>query len=263
MRGHGEETIHYGLPPSVTQTALVGYRSVGIGLFGAAMRWAGMPLEKIALYMNSSQVTGKNPFAQAVRLTFAEGVLSPYRVVGPASLTAWFMQYSVMGVAFQFFDQALSNVFNVRPMYYGKELMSPPDPPMGDDASTMYNIKASVKTVLSPVLAAHLESFVSNRAEAQRFFGPTEFAALEKQYTIGRNPLVRAAGPVCSVLLKSVVDSHVVAVSGIWCQCGSERDYVSNEFLAYTSNLQTIFSTRTQEQEYSILVRIVTQYIHW
>ena len=60
------------------------------------MRFVGMPLEKIALYMNSSQVSGQGQFQQAIRLTFVEGALAPYRVVGPSSLTAWFMQYSVM-----------------------------------------------------------------------------------------------------------------------------------------------------------------------
>jgi hypothetical protein len=127
--------------------------------------------------------------------------LSPYRVVGPASLTAWFMQYSVMGVAFQFFDQVLSSVLEVRPMYYGKELMDPPEPVTAGDeqSSALYQSKAAVKTVLSPLLSATLESFVSNRAEAQRFFGPVPFAALEKraqQISKGWIPLVRAAGPV-------------------------------------------------------------------
>jgi hypothetical protein len=85
-----------GLPWKVAQPTLVVYRSTGIGVFGALMRFAGMPLEKIALFMNSSQVSGKGSFQQAIQLTFAEGPLAPYRVVGPSSLTAWFMQYSVM-----------------------------------------------------------------------------------------------------------------------------------------------------------------------
>lgn len=89
-----------GLPQSMAQPSMVTYRSVGIGIFGATMRLIGMPLEKIALFMNSSQVAGKGQFAQAVKLTFQEGYLAPYRVVGKASMTAWFLQYSVMGVAF-------------------------------------------------------------------------------------------------------------------------------------------------------------------
>ena len=93
-----------GLPWAVADPALVTYRSVGIGLFGVLMRFAGMPLEKIALFMNSSQVSGKGQFRQAIRLTFREGALAPYKVVGGASLTAWFLQYSVMGFAFQLVD---------------------------------------------------------------------------------------------------------------------------------------------------------------
>lgn len=180
-----------GLPTSVANPSLVGYRSVGIGLFGAGMRWAGMPLEKIALFMNSSQVSGKGQFQQAIKLTFREGYLAPYRVVGPASLTAWFMQYSVMGVAFQFFDQLLSNLLDVRPMYYGRELMEPPV----DTSHEPFDVQAkqTFKTILSPIMAACLESYVSNRAEVQRYFGPKEFAKLETQlaYPSWR----RAAGP--------------------------------------------------------------------
>ena len=37
-----ELAAELGLPMSVVQPALVGYRSVGIGLFGAVMRWGGM-----------------------------------------------------------------------------------------------------------------------------------------------------------------------------------------------------------------------------
>lgn len=89
---------------------LVAYRSIGLGTFGAVMRFAGMPLEKIALFMNSSQVTGKNQFAQGIKLTFKEGALAPYKVVGPASLVAWFMQYSgmlcmLMFLSFQIVDK--------------------------------------------------------------------------------------------------------------------------------------------------------------
>jgi hypothetical protein len=85
-----------GLPYSVAEPALVTYRSVGIGIFGVVMRFSGMPLEKIALYMNSSQVSGRGQLQQAMKLTFRDGLLAPYRVVGSASLVAWFFQYSVM-----------------------------------------------------------------------------------------------------------------------------------------------------------------------
>lgn len=187
----------YGLPSSIIQPTLVGYRSVGIGVFGAVMRYAGMPLEKIALYMNSSQVSGKNQLRQAIQLTFKEGMLAPYKVVGPASITAWFMQYSVMGVAFQFFDQTLSNAMHVRPMYYGKELMEPPSDNDHPDDSMAYQLRFGIKTVLSPIFAACLESSVSNRAEVQRFFGPQKFALIEQKLAMrsGYNAIVKAAGP--------------------------------------------------------------------
>ena len=96
-RGTDLEAEATDLPLSVVEPILVTYRSAGIGAFGVVMRFAGMPLEKIALYMNSSQVSGRNQFAKATRLTFSEGMIAPYRVVGPASILAWFLQYSVMG----------------------------------------------------------------------------------------------------------------------------------------------------------------------
>jgi hypothetical protein len=190
-----ENAAIVGIPMNVAQPTLVAYRSFGIGVFGAIMRFSGMPLEKIALFMNSSQVSGNNQFSQAIRLTFREGALSPYRVVGPASMTAWFLQYSVMGVAFQFVDQTLSQLLGVRPVYYGKELMDAPvstiDEPFSD------RVKFAVKTFLSPLLAASLESKVSNRAESQRYFGHAKFAAIEK--AMAPNLLVRVAGPAFGV----------------------------------------------------------------
>ncbi|KAL3767436.1 hypothetical protein ACHAW5_004829 [Stephanodiscus triporus] len=183
---------------------LVAYRSIGLGTFGAAMRFAGMPLEKIALFMNSSQVTGSNQFAQSIRLTFREGPLAPYRVVGPASLVAWFMAYSVMGMSFQFFDRVLSAGLGVDPVWYGREVMDPPttlppgargeDGEDGDDGdatgdTSSRRARTVAKTILAPVLAASLESVVANRAEVQRYFGPPRLAELEAR--LGWNPISR------------------------------------------------------------------------
>jgi hypothetical protein len=212
---------------AMVQPALVGYRSVGIGVFGATMRYIGMPLEKIALYINSSQVSvetttttttagSRRPpsqFQQAIHLTFREGMLAPYRVVGPASIMAWFLQYSVMGIAFQFFDQMLSNMLQVRPMYYGRELMEPPPTTVActsessssssSSSSASYYARETLKTIASPFLAACLESYVSNRAEVQRFFGgPQVYAQMERLYYCNQQQqqqivpaMVRYAGP--------------------------------------------------------------------
>jgi hypothetical protein len=179
-----------GLPLAVAEPTLVTYRSFGIGIFGVVMRFAGMPLEKVALFMNSSQVSGKGQFRQAFRLTFKDGALAPYKVVGPASLTAWFFQYSAMGFAFQFFDRGLSKMLIVKPVYYGHELMQPP---VEEDISLNYRLKSTFKTCLSPMLAAALETQVSNRAEVQRFFGREQFTAIERSLKL--NPLSKTAGP--------------------------------------------------------------------
>ena len=181
-----------GLPMAVVEPTLVTYRSVGIGCFGVVMRFSGMPLEKIALFMNSSQVSGPNPLTQSLRLTFADGALAPFRVVGPASLVAWFLQYSVMGFAFQFFDHSLSKMLNVKPVYYGHELMTPPDP-CDEKATASEWFKSSFARILSPALAATLESKVSNRAEVQRYYGPERMAKVESQ--LGWGAMRRAAGP--------------------------------------------------------------------
>lgn len=186
------------LSPEVESSILVAYRSVGLGSFGAGMRFAGMPLEKIALFMNSSQVTGSNQFAQAIKLTFREGPMTPYRVVGPASLAAWFMAYSVMGFAFQFFDRVLSKGFGVDPVWYGEELMDPPPSPNScqrqeGNVDASYQAKSITKILVAPFLAGSLESIVANRAEVQRYFGPAKFASIEAK--LGWNPIARLFAP--------------------------------------------------------------------
>lgn len=187
------------LSSELQDTILVAYRSLGLGTFGAIMRFAGMPLEKIALFMNSSQVTGKNQFAQSIKLTFEGGALAPFRVVGKASLVAWFMQYSVMGLAFMGFDQALSRVFGVAPVWYGDELMLPPPSSSQDGeennnrVDSTYQAKSAAKTILAPILAGSIESVVANRAEVQRYFGVSKFASIESK--LGWNPIARLCGP--------------------------------------------------------------------
>jgi hypothetical protein len=175
------------------EPALITYRSLGVGLFGVGARFLGMPLEKIALFMNSSQVTaGSGQFRQALQLTFRDGMLAPYRVVGSASLVAWFLQYSVMGAAFQTFDHSLSKLLSVKPVYYGHELMQPP-PKLEGNTSADYHLKSTFKTLLSPIMSAALETKVSNRAEVQRFFGKQKFAMIE--IGLKTTGLRRMAGP--------------------------------------------------------------------
>mmetsp|Transcript_17642 Transcript_17642/g.37453 ORF Transcript_17642/g.37453 Transcript_17642/m.37453 type:complete len:297 (-) Transcript_17642:524-1414(-) len=156
------------------------------------MRCAGMPLEKIALYMNSSQVSGKGQLAQSIRLTFKDGLLTPYRVVGPASLVAWFFQYSVMGFAFQFFDSTLSSLMGAQPVYYGPELMKPA--PKKSEAQPSSVVAANVvKTALAPLLSGSLESLVANRAEVERYYGRQQFKQIESNLNWGG--LAKFCGP--------------------------------------------------------------------
>mmetsp|Transcript_18524 Transcript_18524/g.26163 ORF Transcript_18524/g.26163 Transcript_18524/m.26163 type:complete len:383 (+) Transcript_18524:252-1400(+) len=194
-----------GVSHSAAESILVAYRSIGIGLFGVVMRYAGMPLEKIALFMNSSQVSGKGQFSQAARLTFKDGVLGPYKVVGPSSMVAWFLQYGIMGLAFQFVDQALSQAMGVKPVYYGSQLMEPPEETKEETFS--YKMKFATKTFIAPFFSAALESQVSNRAEVQRYFGLEKFTQVESRMAL--TPLARAAGPAfLPNAMRNVIMTH-------------------------------------------------------
>lgn len=188
------------LPESVESALAIAYRSTGLGLYGAIMRFAGMPLEKIALYMNSAQVSGKNQLRQAMYLTFqnektgARSFLKPYKVVGAASGVAWFLQYSVMGMVFQVCDTALSSALGVPVVPYGEALME--DPSKGEQSestSAVHSAKVASKILLAPVLAGTIESVVANRAEVQRYFGISKFAKMES--SLRWNPLSRLFGP--------------------------------------------------------------------
>jgi len=196
-----DNSYNESLPDSAQSTILVMYRSVGLGMYGALMRYAGMPLEKIALYMNSSQVSGENQLRQAIRLTFQDGqrqsFLAPYKVVGPASGVAWFLQYSVMGMVFQICDRALSSLLDVPVIPYGSQLMEDPandiDNSKTDEQSSSTALKQGLKIILAPTLAGTVESIVSNRAEVQRFYGISKFSQVES--SLKWNPVSRLCGP--------------------------------------------------------------------
>lgn len=203
------------LPESIETAILISYRSTGLGLYGASIRFIGMPLEKIALYMNSAQVSGKNQLRQAIELTFQEqgvagttnatrSMMAPFKVVGPASVFAWFLQYSVMGMVFQVCDQALSSAMNVPVMPYGNQLME--DPSLDDKITTTSSsssssgddgvstpIKMGTKILLAPFLSGILESAVANRAEVQRYYGINKFSSVEA--SLKWNTISRLCGP--------------------------------------------------------------------
>jgi len=61
-------------------------------VYAVVVRFVTMPLEKIAMIMNSSQVSGSGQLSQAYRLAFSNGPLTPFRTVGSASIVAWFFQ---------------------------------------------------------------------------------------------------------------------------------------------------------------------------
>lgn len=185
------------LPPSVESSFVVAYRSIGLGVYGAVMRYTGMPLEKIALFMNSAQVSGSNQFRQALNLTFQDGqkrsFLAPYKVVGPASGVAWFLQYSVMGMVFQICDNSLSSVLGIEPMPYGAQLMEDPSEDGKTSTDAVTTVKICTKLVLAPIFAGTIESAVSNRAEVQRYFGLKKFCRIEN--SLKWDPIRKYCGP--------------------------------------------------------------------
>lgn len=192
------------LPEPIESGLRMGYRSVGLGLFGATMRFIGMPLEKMALFMNSAQVSsGKGSLAQAVNLTFEKGIFTPYRVVSPTSGVAWFLQYSVMGMVFQSVDKALSHFMDVPLMPYGSELMKDPRHDIISSTASQQNmiesstlsdsLKMGTKIILAPILSGTIESVVANRAEVQRYYGIHKLSQLESQ--LQHNFIRRICGP--------------------------------------------------------------------
>jgi len=185
---------------------LVIYRSAGLGLWGASLRFAGMPLERIALISNSAQVTvtAGNQLQQAFKLAFRDGPLDPYRVVGRASIVAWLLQYSVMGFVFQACDGLLSQIMGAPRVPYGNQLMEPP--PRREAIGVSEQLKYVGKTTIAPIFAGVIESAVANRAEVQRYYGIEAFAKIERQ--LGANPFARACGPAfCANATRNIIMS--------------------------------------------------------
>jgi hypothetical protein len=210
------------LDPSLLVPAQMTYRSTGLGFYAIAVRSCTMPLEKLAMIMNSAQVSGDGQVRQALSIVFKDGPATPFRTVGPASVTAWFFQYSVMGFIFQLCDRSLSNALSVEPVAYGEQLMERPPPQpatvaVSDHAKSAFKVVLETltptpaptptptptpapapaptptptptpnafKAVLAPALAGAIESGVANRAECQRFYGKQKLAQVEKALNWG------------------------------------------------------------------------------
>ena len=194
----------------------VTYRSAGLGIWGTTLRALGMPLEKVALTANSSQVSGQNILQQAIRITFQDGWFRPYRVITRQSLVAWSLQYSLMGFAFQIADRTLSRILDVPTCASGDELLTTSISPARvattklpathqhnnkatdpSDSSTtaVYAAKVGLKLMAAPLVASCAESMVSNKAEVTRFYSPEMFTQLQASTATRRNILQRMAGP--------------------------------------------------------------------
>ena len=194
----------------------VTYRSGMLGLWGIGVRWGNMPLERLALIANSSAVDAmpvasskkKAPTSdllRAAQLVVKDGWLAPWRVVSARSCIAWFLQYSIMGAAFQGVDRMLSKTLGVQPCFYGDELFELDDEDeqnsirskfntsQGSDSEaiiqTIYLTKVYSKALLAPILAGAIESLVSNKAEVERFYGKEEFKRIVTSSRATRGPL--------------------------------------------------------------------------
>ena len=189
-----EEPAQFGtLDASLVVPAQMAYRSTGLGIYAVVVRFTTMPLEKLAMIMNSAQVSGEGQMRQALKIVFKDGLATPFRTVGPASIVAWFFQYSVMGFVFQLCDRSLSGALGVSQVAYGEQLMQPPPSKPTEGIAVSEQAKAAVKAVLAPALAGAIESGVANRAECQRFWGMQKLAEVERALAWG--PIARQCGP--------------------------------------------------------------------
>ena len=213
---------------AATGAAMV-YRSSGLGVYAVVVRFSTMPLEKLAMVMNSSQVSGGGQLSKASKIVFAEGPLTPFRTVGRASVVAWFFQYSVMGFIFQLCDRSLSAALGVAPVVYGDQLMARPS----DAAMTVgESLRTAGKLCLVPVVAGVIESGVANRAETQRYYGLAKAAALEAKVGAG-HALRRACGPAFGA--NSARNAIMAATS--FCAAWNDRScFLSESRLEFTEN---------------------------
>jgi hypothetical protein len=203
----------------------VTYRSSMLGLWGIVVRFAQMPLERLALIANSSKVDAmperwgtqqysasstqaqqqSSQLLRAARLVVKDGWLAPWRVVTARSCVAWFLQYSMIGAAFQVSDRMLSAALGVSPFVYGDELFHDGDEGEGDGdvasatvskpVDPLHLAKVCSKAFLAPTLAAIMESLVSNKAEVERFYGKKEFKRIVTATRAQRGALGNLTGP--------------------------------------------------------------------
>ena len=185
----------------------VTYRSTMLGFWGIAVRFAAMPLERLALIANSSKVKGQSAgaqFKQAAKLVVKDGWLASYRVVSTRSCIAWFLQYSVLGAAFEVSDRILSKATGLQPFVYGDALFNKDEEedmvassprPSTEHVDPLHLAKTCTKAVFAPILASYVETMVSNKAEVERFYGKHEFKRLVTDTRAQRGILSNIAGP--------------------------------------------------------------------
>ena len=157
-------------PPSPPKWLVNGtevtYRSTMLGFWGIAVRFAAMPLERLALIANSSKVKGQSAgaqFKQAAKLVVKDGWLASYRVVSTRSCIAWFLQYSVLGAAFEVSDRILSKATGLQPFVYGDALFNKDEEedmvassprPSTEPVDPLHLAKTCTKAVFAPILAS-------------------------------------------------------------------------------------------------------------
>ena len=102
-------------------------------------------------------------------------------------------------MVFQICDRTLSAAMGVPVIPYGAKLMEDPsydnaqeEESQNSDTATT-TMKKAIQIILAPAIAGTVESFVSNRAEVQRFYGIKKFAQVES--SLMWNPVSRICGP--------------------------------------------------------------------
>lgn len=238
---------HKTAPQWLVDGTEVTYRSSMLGVWGIVVRFAQMPLERLALIANSSKVdamperwgtqvysrarsrggqSSSSQLFRAARLVVQDGWLAPWRVVTARSCLAWFLQYSMIGAAFQVSDRMLSTALGLSPFAYGDELFDSVhdeseryeserfSEDSGKTIDSVYWTKVCSKALLAPTLAAIMESLVSNGAEVERFYGKEEFRRIVTATRAQRGTIGSLAGPAFTA---NVARNGVMSFSTFIC----------------------------------------------
>jgi hypothetical protein len=175
-----------------------------------------MPLEKIALEANSGRVKhmpdGPSELTQALRQVAQRGWADPWKVVTMRSMWAWFVQYGLMGLAFQTLDLGMSKALNVPPQVFGRRIFETERDEVKRPRDTTASVMFVFKSITAPFLASVAESVVANKAEVMRYLGPSTLQALQAR-TVEKSLLGRIYGACGPAFAPNVARNFIMSAT--------------------------------------------------